>query len=277
MTDLAARYLSLLKSALLNDLYLEAEGQLAYLIDSQLADGPFDIREFFDLHRRQPELIEEIRSAHDSGRHLRGLLRYVTIGATMIGRARLENLHECLQAIHSDGVPGDLIECGAWRGGACIFMAGFLAAYDVSDRMVWVADSFEGVPAPRLAEDEGLDLSAGRYPMLAVDDDQVREMFRRFDLDLDCVRFAKGWFRDTLATLPIDRLALLRIDGDLYESTRDALTALYDKVAPGGFVIVDDYGLLEPCARATNEFRAARGIEEPLVDIDGMGIFWRKT
>jgi hypothetical protein len=102
-------------------------------------------------------------------------------------------------------------------------------------------------------------------------------MFRRFDLDLDCVRFAKGWFRDTLATLPIDRLALLRIDGDLYESTMDALTALYEKVSAGGFVTIDDYGPLEPCARATDEFREARGITEPLEDIDGMGVFWRRA
>jgi hypothetical protein len=277
MTDLADRYLALLESALLNDLYLEADAQLAYLLDAQLTGAGFDIAELFAIHRRRPELIAEIAAARSTGRHLRGLLRHVTTGATMIGRARMDNLHDCLKAVHADGVPGDLIECGVWRGGACIFMAGFLAAHGIENRKVWVADSFAGLPPPTMKEDEGLDLSGAKYPMLVVDEDHVRELFRRFDLGLDHVRFARGWFRDTLATLPIEHLAVLRLDGDLYESTMDGFTALYDKVPPGGFVIVDDYGALEPCKRATHEFRAAREITDPIVDIDGIGVYWRKT
>ncbi|HEX7403049.1 MAG TPA: TylF/MycF/NovP-related O-methyltransferase, partial [Usitatibacter sp.] len=68
----------------------------------------------------------------------------------------------------------------------------------------------------------------------------------------------------------------LRLDGDLYESTWDALTALYDRVVPGGFVLIDDYGDFPPCRQAVDEFRQQRGIGEPLQKIDWTGVYWRK-
>jgi len=86
-------------------------------------------------------------------------------------------------------------------------------------------------------------------PVLAVPLEEVQALFRRYDLLDAQVRFLKGWFKDTLAGAPIERLALLRLDGDLYESTMDALVPLYDKVSPGGFVIVDDYYSCAPCGR----------------------------
>ena len=104
----------------------------------------------------------------------------------------------------------------------------------------------------------------------------VQANFERYDLMDDQVRFLKGWFRDTLHLAPIERLAVLRLDGDMYESTMDALTALYGKVSPGGFVIVDDY-FLPNCRQAIGDFRAARGIDEPIQEIDGNGVFWEKA
>jgi hypothetical protein len=139
-----------------------------------------------------------------------------------------------------------------------------------------VADSFQGLPAPTLKEDEGLDLTAARYPMLAIDLETVRDLFERYGLLDDQVRFLPGWFKDTLPSAPIRKLSLLRLDGDMYESTMDALNALYDKVAEGGFVIVDDYGVLPQCKRAVTEFREARGISDAIVEVDWTGAFWRK-
>jgi O-methyltransferase len=66
------------------------------------------------------------------------------------------------------------------------------------------------------------------------------------------------------------------VDGDLYESTMDALTALYPRLSPGGFCIVDDYGALEACRRAVHDFRASHGIGDPIVPIDWTGVFWRR-
>ncbi|HET8548963.1 MAG TPA: TylF/MycF/NovP-related O-methyltransferase [Bryobacteraceae bacterium] len=195
---------------------------------------------------------------------------------TMIGRKRLENVWRCLDSVLHDRIPGDLIECGVWRGGAVIFMRGYLAAHDVTDRIVWAADSFRGCPKPRLPQDTPEDLSADACPSLAVSLDRVRDLFVRYGLLDDRVRFLPGWFADTLARAPIDRLALLRVDADLYESTLDVLDALYEKVSPGGFVIVDDYGCIPACREAVNDFRAARHIREPLEIIDWTGVFWRR-
>jgi O-methyltransferase len=197
---------------------------------------------------------------------------------TMVGLRRLANIRECVETVLEDGVPGDLIETGAWRGGATIYMRAILAAHEVTDRRVWVADSFQGLPKP----------DAERYPHdagdqhhtrdeLAVSEEQVRENFRIYGLLDDQVRFLAGWFADTLVNAPIDKLAVLRLDGDMYGSTMVALENLYDKVTPGGFVIVDDYGAVSACARAIEDFRTQRDITEPMEKIDWTGVYWRKS
>jgi hypothetical protein len=196
---------------------------------------------------------------------------------TMVGRKRLDNIENCLATIKKDNVPGDVAETGAWRGGASIFMKGCLTAWDMRGRIVWVADSFEGLPVPSLPEDAGYDFSVAKVPILAISLEEVQENFRRYDLLDDDVKFLKGWFRDTLHVAPIRELALLRLDGDLYESTMDALKALYGKVSPGGFVIVDDFNDFEPCRRAVLEFRDQHGITDPVQTIDWTGAFWRKS
>jgi Macrocin-O-methyltransferase (TylF) len=200
---------------------------------------------------------------------------YPSQAHTMIGLRRLDNLQNCVERVIAEGVPGDLIETGVWRGGACIFMRAVLKAYGVVDRRVWVADSFCGLPTPdldRYPVDAQLQLLAGK---LAVTQDQVKRNFLRYGLLDDQVCFLEGWFKDTLPVAPMQQLAVMRLDGDLYESTWDVLTALYSRLAPGGFVIIDDYNL-DCCKQAVTDFRAQQGICEPIHDIDGMGAFWRK-
>src|SRR5262249_23671341 len=153
-----------------------------------------------------------------------------------------------------------------------------LKAYGVTDRTVWLADSFEGLPPPNAAlypHDRGSTLH--QFGFLAVSLDQVRENFQRYGLLDEQVQFLKGWFRDTLPTAPVQRLAVLRLDGDLYESTMDALTHLYPKVSPGGYVIVDDYGNIAACRQAVHDYRNWHEVQDPIHDIDGMGVFWVKA
>lgn len=195
---------------------------------------------------------------------------------SMIGARRMFNLRGLCEYALNHNVPGDFIETGVWRGGAAIMMRAVLAAYGDTDRKVWVADSFEGLPPPdpkKYPADAG-DTSF-QYRELAVSEEEVQSNFAKYDLLDDQVRFLKGWFKDTLPLAPIGRLAVLRLDGDMYESTMDALTALYDKVSAGGFVIIDDY-LLPKCKAAVTDFRVARGIAAPLQEIDGAGVFWEK-
>ena len=195
---------------------------------------------------------------------------------TMIGMKRLDNLQQCVETALADGIPGDLIETGVWRGGACIFMRAILAAHGVTDRRVFVADSFAGLPEP---DEERYEADRGDthhvHPFLAVSREQVENNFRRYGLLDDRVVFLQGWFKDTLPAAPIERLAIVRLDGDMYESTMDGLTNLYPKLSPGGFCIIDDYAL-PGCEKAVRDFCRQHGIEPDLEEIDWTGRYWRK-
>ncbi|ORB72145.1 TylF/MycF/NovP-related O-methyltransferase [Mycobacterium scrofulaceum] len=211
--------------------------------------------------------------------HARGLgLDWPADALTMIGMERLTSLQRCVETVLEDDVPGDLVECGVWRGGASILMRAVLAVYGDKKRSVWLADSFEGVPPPDTAHykaDKGIRLhrAAG---VLAVSEPQVRANFERYGLLDEQVRFLPGWFKDTLCDAPIDRIAVLRLDGDLYESTIQGLDALYPRLSPGGFCIIDDYHAIDACRQAVTDYRTKHGVTAEIVEIDGTGVLWRK-
>jgi len=199
-------------------------------------------------------------------------------GETMIGLARLRNLRECIGDVIRSGIPGDLLEAGVWRGGATIFMRAALNAYGDRKRLVWVTDSFQGLPPPnpdRYPADAG-DQHWTWSDVLAVPLEQVQANFQRFGLLDDQVRFLPGWFQDTLPNAPIDRLAVLRLDGDMYESTKVALDALYPKLSPGGYLILDDYNHVPGCKKAVDDYRAEHKIHEPIREIDWTGVYWQR-
>lgn len=248
MTDARALYLDLMKRVLTNVVY--ADPRLSF-------DGAA-LLDFDAALRAQGQ--DWPRRAH-----------------TMVGGKRLDNLQHCVETALAENVPGDLIETGVWRGGCTVLMRAILKAYGDTTRTVWVADSFEGLPKPdveRFPADR--DDTHHEVDYLRVSEADVRETFRRYGLLDAQVRFLKGWFRDTLLRAPIERLAVLRLDGDMYESTMDALAALYDKVSPGGFVIVDDYGAIPACRQATDAYRRAHDVDEPMSQVDWTGVYWRK-
>ena len=197
---------------------------------------------------------------------------------TMIGLPRLRNIRDCVHTALRDGIPGELMETGVWRGGACIFMRALLEALGDTSRNVWLADSFEGLPPPNESDypaDKGDNLYT--FDELAVSLEQVKSHFAKYNLLDDRVKFLKGWFRDTLPTAPVSQLAVLRLDGDMYESTMDSLRACYPKLSRGGFCIVDDYGCIAACRKAIHDYRNANGIRDPIWPIDWTGIYWRKS
>ncbi|MBB0228893.1 macrocin O-methyltransferase [Streptomyces calidiresistens] len=200
------------------------------------------------------------------------------VAHTMVGLRRLDDVHACLERVVADGVPGDFVETGVWRGGVCIFARAFLAARGITDRLVWVADSFEGIPPTsdcRHPVDRLMRLDASNE-VLAVSRKQVERNFEKYDLLDDRVRFIEGWFHETLPTAPVERIAVLRLDGDLYESTMTALEHLYPKLSPGGYLIVDDYGAVPSCRDAVHEYRERHGITEPIHRVDHMAVHWRR-
>jgi hypothetical protein len=151
--------------------------------------------------------------------------------------------------------------------------------YGYARRRTWVADSFQGLPSATSEVDlgYGMDFPESRCPILAFGLEAVRDNFIRYDLLDEGVEFLPGWFSDTLPGAPIDQLAILRIDADLYQSTKEVLESLYAKVSPGGFVIVDDYGCFRACRKAVDEFRARHDVRAPLHRIDWEGVYWRKS
>ena len=248
---LRGAYLDLIKSCLIGTLY---------------EDPGWD-----PLKNASPEKKPEFRTDwRESG------LDWPTLAHSMIGNIRMMNLWRLCEDVIVGGVPGDFIETGAWRGGACIFMRALLKTYGIVDRVVWVADSFEGLPPPNAEKyplDRGSPLHTQRH--LAASLAEVQKNFRNYGLLDDQVRFLKGWFKDTLHAAPIERLAVLRLDGDLYESTTDALRALYHKLSPGGYVIVDDFSI-PACKQAVTDFRAQNRIDEEILVIDWSAVYWQK-
>lgn len=193
--------------------------------------------------------------------------------------AHLDLTRRCIETVLAERIPGDLLEAGAYRGGHCVWMRGVLTAHDVTDRTVWVADSFQGLPQPDPATDPD---DAVAHALLKgigsfdVDLLSVRATFARYGLT-EGVRFLPGWFADTLPDAPIDQLALLRLDGDWFSSTREALEAMAPRVVPGGFVIIDDYGLPLGCRRAVDAYRETHGITDEIVWLDHQVVYWRST
>ena len=200
-------------------------------------------------------------------------------GETMIGLKRLQNLQDCITDVVQQNVPGDLIETGVWRGGAAIFMRAVLKALGDKERIVWLADSFAGLPPPSpdlYPADKGADFHLSN-DVLGVSLEDVKANFARYELLDDRVRFLKGWFKDTLPTAPIERLSVLRLDGDLYESTMNVLESLYPKLSIGGYAIVDDYAPSVPCCvQAVDDYRRAHNITEEMVSTGDYGVFWKR-
>jgi O-methyltransferase len=274
--ELRERYLELLKNSLL-DLHRSPGSEYHPATTGKKIN--YFVRPLMKLFKKMDghdfaicERVDFNRDARLNGKD------WPVYAETMIGYKRLSNVQYCVTEVIRNNIPGDLIETGVWRGGAVIFMRAILEAYDVKDRIVWVADSFEGLPRPnaeKYVADRDDELY--KYDILRVSMEEVQNNFRKYNLLDGQVKFLKGWFRDTLPSAPINKLAVLRLDGDMYESTTDALKNLYPKLSPGGFVIVDDYQVIEACRLAVQDYRAAHKIGDEIISIDDDGVYWKKT
>jgi O-methyltransferase len=253
----------------------DANGAYVELLKLSLLDllGPTTTRA---VPRRRGDVRIETVPEAERGERLMGS-DWPANGMTMIGWERLTNLQRCVEDVIANGVGGDMIETGVWRGGATILMRALLKMHGVEDRKVWVADSFAGLPPP----------DAKKYPVdardrhhtfkyLVVTEDEVKRNFERYGLLDEGVRFLPGWFRDTLPTLEEQRWSLIRLDGDMYESTLVALENLYPRLSVGGYVLVDDYGAVPSCKQAVHDFRDAHAVREEIQSVDWTGVYWRK-
>ena len=246
MTDLRTRYLDLIEAALTGVLY---------------EDAPMPAWGFTTYDP----------TAREHGRD------WPSTALTMVGTRRLHNFRTLIERALQDGIPGDILETGVWRGGACIMARAVLAAHGVTDRRVVLADSFQGLPPgdpDRYPADAGSEFHT--FEQLAIPAATVRANFQKFGLLDDQVLLIEGFFEQTMPSLPLDRIAVLRLDGDMYSSTMAVLEGAYDKVSPGGWIIIDDYEVVWPCKQAVTDFLASRNLAPTLEPIDGVGVFFHK-
>ena len=270
------RYLWLLKRALVNLIYPEHELRMRFLKNPVAGMSDLEWKRYLrDIRYREPDLYQVLIDAkHGVGLSAEAPYRF---SHTMIGMPALDNLERCAETVFAENIPGDFMEAGVCQGGASIFMRALQTAHVEGNRRLWVADSFEGLPPPESEPDiaSGIDFSETKEPSVAFCLEGVRDHFMRYDLLDDGVIFLSGWFADTLPIAPIEQLAILRLDADLYASTKIALEYLYPKVTPGGFVIMDDYGFLA-CRQAVEEYRIRHGIDEPIHFVNRSCVYWRK-
>lgn len=199
---------------------------------------------------------------------------------TCVRAAALDTLLSCMQAVENEGVPGDFLEAGVWKGGVTIFMKAFLNSIGDETRKVYVADSFKGWPKVENDPDASV-CNNTDLPWIVISRSEVEDNFRRFNLLDDRVEFIEGFFHESLKNAPVEKLAILRLDSDLYESTKISLKELYPKLSVGGYVIIDDYGHFKSCDRAVLEFRETQGITDRMLKQysrgGGPGVYWKKT
>jgi O-methyltransferase len=277
--DATGAYLDLLKRS------------LAHRLEPPSGEAPFSAAEL----TRARSTLKRVRS-HFQGRAAEGtaqallqdfgvvdVARFLRINSpqgqtTLLGDEALDHLRACANQVILLEIPGDFMECGVWRGGACIWMRALQLALGAPRRRVWVADSFQGLPQPdpdRHLLDAIVHEFLRETGSFGVSIDEVRDNFRRYNLLDEGVRFLPGWFHETLPGFD-GQLALLRLDGDYYESTLTALDCLYDKVSLGGYIVIDDYHPVVGAYAAVNEFRQRRHIQDPLTRVTHQLHFWRK-
>lgn len=205
-----------------------------------------------------------------------GGLDWPLFGATMIGHLRLDNLRDCIFNVIEQQIVGDIVETGVWRGGAMLFAALLLEVLTpLSTRRVWLCDSFSGLPPASTEKDTN---SWVQQEYLRVPSSDVAELFDKSGIPADRYMLLKGYFNETMPQLAskVDSIAVLRFDADMWESAMDVFCSLYGRVPLGGFIIVDDwFGF--PSREAIEGIFADLGVQEAIIPIDTLSVFWRKN
>jgi len=220
---------------------------------------------------------------------------------TMLPYVNLMTLYEQVRYLEGAGIEGDLVECGVWKGGACGLMALANLRYGQHRRTIHMYDIFDNICEPDEEKDgetarQEVSLLAGRRVEAKGRLIPIEGVYRNFGgpgtieenrmlmeemvgYDPIYISYHKGWFQETVndASQKPERIALLRLDGDLYHSIKVCLEGLYERVIVGGFIVIDDYGYYSGCTKAVDEFRESRGIKGYLHYSSGTCRYWIKS
>jgi O-methyltransferase len=202
---------------------------------------------------------------------------------SMVDDLGLIHLARVLRTVVRENVPGDVVECGVWRGGAAFMLADQLKRAAIRDRKVWLFDSFEGLPpaeavdgASALAYSSNTE-SPGYFDNCRASFEEVQAKAKELGLTAH-TELVKGWFSDTLPAVArrVGPIAILHIDSDWYSSVRACLDHLYEQVSEGGYVVLNDYFTWDGCAIAAHEFLSSRRLPDRIEAIPGIAACMRK-
>ena len=176
---------------------------------------------------------------------------------TMMSIPRLKRLYDLVRKVNSSGISGDIVECGVWNGGSSALVGVACRENPCEDhqRKLWLFDSFAGLPTPG-ERDSQVKKEAYHEGWLKGHPDYVEEAHVLLGNSLDDIRIIQGWFDESLPkhVSEIPDIALLHVDADLYDSVTVVLETLFEKVVPGGFIVLDDYGSWSGGTRAVDDF-----------------------
>jgi len=215
-----------------------------------------------------------------SKRNLRFARLVVTVKPkfTMVKNQNLKLLYDLVSEVVKRRMPGDIVECGVWNGGSAAIMGAAIMEdpIKIQSRKIWLFDSFEGLPPP--GDRDGELERQSYFPGWNKGNVRlVEEVFAQFGYPSENLRIVPGWFNETIIGEPIEKIALLHIDADWYQSVRTVLELLYPRVVPGGFVVLDDYGLWPGCQRAVLEYLSEHQIPKMIIrEVGPQGAYFQK-
>lgn len=197
---------------------------------------------------------------------------------TMVKNRNLKLLYDLVLDVNKCHLSGDIVECGVWNGGSAAMMgrASLEAPLDLEPRRLWLFDSFQGLPPP--GEHDGDFEKQSYFPGWNKGNvKMVQEVLGKIGYPSDKLTIVPGWFDETIVREPIEEIVILHIDADWYQSVRTVLELLYPRVVPGGYVVLDDYGLWPGCERAVLDYFSEHQISEMIVrEVGKQGAYFQK-
>jgi O-methyltransferase len=195
----------------------------------------------------------------------------VVKGFTLTSPERIAGLCEAVKYILVNNIPGDIVECGVWKGGSMMAVARTLLQLKDNSRHLYLFDTFEGMTTPTNVDVDIMGMSPKQYPELQISIDYVRQSLSLVGYDDNKIHFVKGRVEETLPEQAPDIISLLRLDTDWYESTRHEMEHLFPRLSVGGVIIIDDYGHWQGARQAVDEYLKANKIKMLLNRIDYTG------
>lgn len=211
-------------------------------------------------------------------------LRFYSICSeyTMTSKERMFALYESVNYVLDNEIPGDFVECGVWKGGSSIMVGLILKERGITDRKLYLYDTFDGMSAPDQNDEDHSGVSAQAHLDANKKEDQtsvwcysgideVKSNCEKLGIDSSNLKFVQGKVEDTIPQTIPTNICLLRLDTDWYESTKHELDHLYPILSEKGVLIIDDYGHWKGCRKAVDEYFAKHKVKGLMNRIDYTG------